>query len=98
MHPNRAFHWIGEQEMLAFVAQLSFATVCVDGPAVAHSPLPVAGPERLLSRAPRSNASADKLDSARALASVLGPDFYVSPELVSDARLGCADHAGMMRA
>jgi hypothetical protein len=29
MHPNRASHRTGEQEMLAFVAQLSFATVCV---------------------------------------------------------------------
>jgi hypothetical protein len=28
MHPNRASHRTGEQEMLAF-AQLSFATVCV---------------------------------------------------------------------
>ncbi len=80
MHPNRVFHWTDEQEMLAFVAQVSFATICVDGPAVVHAPLVVAGPDRLLFHVSRSNAAADKLDRARAVASVLGPDFYVSPD------------------
>lgn len=80
MHPNRAFHWTDEQEMLAFVAQVSFATICVDGPAVVHAPLAVAGPDRLLFHVSRSNAAADNLDRARAVASVLGPDFYVSPD------------------
>ena len=80
MHPNRVFHWTGEQEMLAFVAQVSFATICVDGPAVVHAPLVVAGPDRLLFHVSRSNPAAATLDGARAIASVMGPDFYVSPD------------------
>jgi len=80
MHPNRTFHWTDEQELLAFVAQLSFATICVDGPTVVHAPVVVAGPDRLLFHVSRSNAAAAKLDGARAVASVTGPDFYVSPD------------------
>ena len=80
MHPNRAFHWTDEQEMLAFVAQVSFATICVDGPALVHAPLVVAGPDRLLFHVSRSNPAAGRLAGARAVASVLGPDFYVSPD------------------
>jgi len=80
VHPNRTFHWADEEEMLAFVTQVSFATICVDGPAVVHAPVVVAGPDRLLFHVSRSNAAADKLDRARAVASVLGPDFYVSPD------------------
>ncbi|MFN3725061.1 MAG: FMN-binding negative transcriptional regulator [Allosphingosinicella sp.] len=80
MHPNRVFHWTDEQEMLAFVAQVSFATICVDGPAVVHAPLVLAGRDRLLFHVSRSNPAAAKLENARAIASVMGPDFYVSPD------------------
>ena len=80
MHPNRSFHWADEQEMLAFVAQVSFATICVDGPAVVHAPVVVAGPDQLLFHVSRSNPAAAKLEGARAIASVMGPDFYVSPD------------------
>jgi transcriptional regulator len=80
VHPNPAFHWTDEWEMLSFVAQVSFATICVDGPAVVHAPLVVAGPDRLLFHVSRSNPAAAKLDGARAVASVIGPDFYVSPD------------------
>lgn len=80
MHPNRAFEWADEAEMLAFVAEVSFATICVDGPALVHAPLLVAGPDRLLFHVSRSNRAAARLEGARALASVLGPDSYVSPD------------------
>ena len=80
MHPNRTFHWTDEQEMLAFVAEVSFATICVDGPAVVHAPLVVAGPDRLRFHVSRGNPAAARLEGARAVASVLGPDFYVSPD------------------
>ncbi|HEY0116552.1 MAG TPA: FMN-binding negative transcriptional regulator [Allosphingosinicella sp.] len=80
MHPNRTFHWTDEQEMLAFVAQVSFATICAEGPAVVHAPLLVAGPDRLLFHVSRGNAALPRLDGARAIASVMGPDFYVSPD------------------
>ncbi|WP_166038337.1 FMN-binding negative transcriptional regulator [Sphingosinicella sp. YJ22] len=80
MHPNRVFHWTDEQEMLALVGQVSFATICVDGPAVVHAPVVVAGRDRLLFHVSRSNPAAAKLEGARAIASVMGPDFYVSPD------------------
>ena len=80
MHPSRAFHWEDEAEMLRFVAEVSFATICVDGPAVVHAPVLVEGPERLLFHVSRSNPAASRLEGARAIASVLGPDAYVSPD------------------
>lgn len=80
MHPNRAFHWADEQEMLAFVAQVSFATICIDGPAVVHAPLVVTGPERLRFHVSGSNPAVPFLVDARAVASVLGPHTYVSPD------------------
>lgn len=80
MHPNRTFQWTDEAEMLAFVAQVSFATICVDGPALVHAPVLVAGPDRLLFHVARGNRAAARLEGARAIASVLGPDSYVSPD------------------
>jgi len=80
MHPNRTFHWADEQEMLAFIAQVSFATICIDGPAVVHVPVVVVGHDRLRFHTSRSNEVAAKLTGSRAVASLLGPDFYVSPD------------------
>ena len=80
MHPNRSFHWAEEAEMLASIAQISFATICVDGPALAHAPVLVAGQDRLLFHLSRSNRAAARFDGARAIVSVLGPDAYVSPD------------------
>ena len=80
MHPNTSFRWPDEGEMLAFVAQTSFATVCVDGPAVIHVPVTVLGSDRLRFHLSRSNPAAARLEGARAIASILGPDAYVSPD------------------
>jgi transcriptional regulator len=80
MHPNRTFHWVDEREMLDFVARISFATICVEGPAVVHAPLLVAAPDRLLFHVSRGNAALPRLDGARAIASLMGPDAYVSPD------------------
>lgn len=66
--------------MLAFVAEVSFATICVDGPALVHAPLLVAAPDRLLFHVSRGNAALPRLEGARAIASVMGRDFYVSPD------------------
>ncbi|HZG46899.1 MAG TPA: FMN-binding negative transcriptional regulator, partial [Allosphingosinicella sp.] len=71
MHPNRAFHWTDQGEMLAFVGEVSFATICVDGPALVHAPLLVAAPDRLLFHVSRSNPALPRLEGARAIASVL---------------------------
>jgi transcriptional regulator len=80
MHPNRTFHWEDTAEMLAFLESVSFATICVDGPAVVHAPVVVDGAGRLLFHVSRGNAAVRRLDGARAIASFLGPDTYVSPD------------------
>lgn len=80
MHPNRAFHWQDEREMLAFVAEVSFATICVDGPAVVHAPVLVTDDGQLRFHVSRANPALPRFESARAIASVIGPDFYVSPD------------------
>ncbi len=80
MHPNRAFAWADREEMLAFVADVSFATIAVDGPFMVHTPVVVAAPDRLRFHIARGNRAAQALDGARALASFLGPDTYISPD------------------
>ena len=79
MHPNRAFAWEDEAAMLAFVAEVAFCTICVEGPAVVHAPVVVAGPDRLRFHVSRGNRAAD-LDGRRAIVSCLGPDAYISPD------------------
>ena len=85
MHPNRAFHWADEEAMRAFVAEVSFATICVDGPAVVHAPVVITDPDRLLFHVSRANPAAARLEGARAIASVMGPDTYVSPDWYGSA-------------
>ena len=79
MHPSRAFAWEDEEAMLAFVADVAFCTICVEGPAVVHAPVVVAAPDRLLFHVSRGNRAAE-LDGKRAIASCLGPDSYISPD------------------
>jgi transcriptional regulator len=78
MHPNRVFAWEDREAMLAFVADTAFATIAAEGPVVVHAPVLVAGPDRLLFHVSRGNRA--KLDSRRAIVSVLGPDAYISPD------------------
>jgi transcriptional regulator len=80
MHPNRAFAWEDEAAMLAFVADVSFCTICIDGPMVVHVPVVVRAPDRILFHVARGNRATASLDGARALLSCLGPDAYVSPD------------------
>jgi transcriptional regulator len=80
MHPNARFRWTDERQMLDFVAEISFATICVDGPALVHAPVVVSGPDSLLFHVSRGNPALVRLEGARAIASVLGPDAYVSPD------------------
>ncbi len=78
MHPNRGFAWEDREAMLAFVADIAFATIAAEGPAIVHAPVLVAGPDRLLFHVSRGNRA--KLDDRRAIVSVLGPDAYISPD------------------
>ena len=85
MHPNRAFGWQDEAAMLAFIRAVSFATICVDGPRVAHAPVLPDGDACLRFHLSRANAVVPSLDGARAVLSVLGPDAYVSPDWYGSA-------------
>jgi transcriptional regulator len=83
MHPNRVFAWTNREEMLAFVAQTSFTHLFVqgpDGPLVAHLPVVVTPEGNLRFHLARANPVAKHLDGAVALASLAGPDAYVSPD------------------
>jgi transcriptional regulator len=79
MHPNRAFAWEDRDAMLAFLADIAFCTICVDGPALAHAPVIVAGPDRIRFHLSRGNVAA-AMDAKRAIVSCLGPDSYISPD------------------
>lgn len=79
MHPNRAFAWEDRDAMLAFMADIAFCTICVEGPAVAHAPVIVAAPDRIRFHLSRANRAA-AMDGKRAIVSCLGPDAYVSPD------------------
>lgn len=80
MHPNRNFAWEDREAMLAFVANIAFCTICVDGPFVAHVPVLVDPPDRLRFHVAKGNRAAAMLDGARAIVSCLGPDAYISPD------------------
>ena len=84
MHPNRAFAWESKEAMLAFIAERAFCTIFVEGPAVIHAPVVVAGPDRLSFHISRGNR-AGATDGARALLSCLGPDAYISPDWYGSA-------------
>jgi transcriptional regulator len=79
MHPNRAFAWEDEAAMLAFVAEIAFCTICIDGPMLVHAPV-VVRPGRLRFHVARGNRAAAALEGKRALVSCLGPDAYISPD------------------
>ena len=80
MHPNRTFAWEDREELLAFIGDVAFATICVDGPMVVHTPVVVTETGRLRFHVARGNRAAKALEGARALASFLGPDAYISPD------------------
>ncbi|MDQ8755995.1 FMN-binding negative transcriptional regulator [Sphingosinicella sp. LHD-64] len=80
MHPDRRFAWDDRDAMLAFVADISFCTIAVDGPFVIHAPVVVDAPGRLRFHVARGNRATKALDRARAVVSCLGPDAYISPD------------------
>ncbi len=80
MHPDRRFAWDDRDAMLAFVADISFCTIAVDGPFVIHAPVVVGAPDRLRFHIARGNRAAKALEGARAIVSCLGPDAYISPD------------------
>jgi transcriptional regulator len=82
MHPNRTFAWEDREAVLAFVADIAFATIAAEGPVLVHAPVIVAGPDHLRFHVSRGNRA--KLEGKRAIVSVLGPDAYISPDWYAD--------------
>lgn len=81
MHPAPQFRWEDRAAALAFVADAAFAHLFLhtpDGPRVAHVPVLVAG-ERLRFHLANANALTCHLGGATGLASIAGPNAYVSP-------------------
>ncbi len=88
MHPAPQFRWEDRAAALAFVAETSFAHVFLqtrDGPRVAHVPVLVEG-ERLRFHLANGNALRRHLDGATALASIGGPNAYLSPNWYENRR------------
>lgn len=88
MHPNRAFAWEERDALLAFIAQVSFAHVFAqtpEGPMVAHVPLLVTEAGTLRFHLSRGNRLTPHLAGLTALASIGGPDAYVSPDWYANA-------------
>lgn len=83
MHPNRTFHWADRDAMLDFVAKVSFAHIFAqtpEGPRVAHAPVVVTREGNLRFHLARSNLLAKHIDGLTAIASLTGPDAYISPD------------------
>ena len=86
MHPDRAFRWADEQAVRAFVADRSFAAIFVrkgNAQAVVHAPVVWCGGE-LHFHVSNGNRAFPLLEGGKALATVHGPDHYVSPDWYED--------------
>lgn len=77
MHPNPAFAWTDEGEMLAFIDEHPFATIALPAPGVLHAPLIVRN-SSIEFHVARRNRLADSIDDRPIVASVLGRHGYQS--------------------
>jgi len=87
MHPNRAFEWTDEGEMLRFVADHSFAhifTVAMEKLFVVHAPAIVVD-GKVKFHVSRRNRIADKLAGQPVLISVSGRQAYQSANWYASA-------------
>ncbi|WP_082516199.1 FMN-binding negative transcriptional regulator [Sphingomonas sp. Leaf412] len=87
MHPDPSFA-LPPDACRGFVRGRGFAHLFVHGPAgaaVIHTPLVPDGEDRLTFHVARRNRAFALLDGARAIASVAGPDGYVSPDWYAGA-------------
>lgn len=89
MHPNAAFRFVDDAALRSFIAQHAFAHLFVltsQGPRVAHVPLTVAPGGHFRFHVSRANAVTPALDGALVVASIAGPDGYVSPDWYAEPR------------
>lgn len=80
MHPNRAFEWTNEDEMLRFAAEQSFAHIFAavsGGLGVVHAPVVVVD-GKIQFHVARRNRLAGHLSGQRVLVSILGRHAYQS--------------------
>lgn len=80
MHPNKVFDWTDRSEMLAFIGEVAFCTIFVDGPLLIHVPVVVHAPDRIRFHVANRNRAVASLDGRRGLLSCLGPNAYISPD------------------
>ncbi len=81
MHPNRAFAWDDEAEMLDFVRRRAFAHIFAcgeEGPRIAHAPLHVTDDGRVQFHLFATNRLARQLDGQSILISITDLDGYQS--------------------
>jgi transcriptional regulator len=106
MHPNSAFAWTDEAEMLAFVRNRAFAhifTMGDAGPRVAHAPLHVTTAGRVQFHLFASNPAARGLDGQPLVISVADLDgyhsanWYVSPDQVPTWHYRAVEIEGIAR-
>lgn len=87
MHPNPLFRSEDQTGMAALVDTIGFGMIFAQtpiGPRVVHTPLVMAGEDRVRFHISRANALADHLDGKDALAVINGPDGYISPRWYAD--------------
>ena len=83
MHPNADFRWEDRAALRSFAEQIGFAQIFAetpDGPRVAQLPFVFLDEDRIGFHIARGNGLARHLDGRVALATLLGPDAYVSPD------------------
>lgn len=107
MHPNAAFDWTSREEMLAFVAQRSFAHIFTSsdqGLFVVHAPVLVTADGSIRFHISRRNRIADQLADRQVLLSIGGRDayqsanWYASPNQVSTWHYEAVEIEGEARA
>ncbi len=87
MHPNRAFRFDSDADMLDWAVARGFAHIfsaTSAGPLVAHAPITDAGSRSLRFHLARANPLAAHLDGARALLSISAADGYITPSWYLD--------------
>ena len=87
MHPNPVFRSEDRAGMASLVDSVGFGMVFAQtpiGPRVVHTPLMMAGEDKVRCHISRGNALAGHLDGATGLILVNGPDGYISPRWYAD--------------
>jgi transcriptional regulator len=83
MHPNKAFSWPDQEQLLAFITETVVGHIfasTTDGLIVAHAPVIVAAPDRLRFHLAKPNRLVKHLGGATILISFMGANAYQSAD------------------